>query len=113
VSVSTSLAPLSPPYSKCTRLVGGSCNSSQIVFVLTQLTEEIEVSDSDEENEEEKGESKEEDSGSGLEPVEEDFSLSPMSLCSFFFSSFLHCFCSFIRMHNSNHTHMCLDVCFS
>lgn len=34
------------------------------------LTEEIEVSDSDEENEEEKGESREEDSVSGLEPVE-------------------------------------------
>ncbi|CAM6000986.1 unnamed protein product [Sphagnum balticum] len=32
--------------------------------------EEIEVSDSDEENEEEKGESREEDSVSGLEPVE-------------------------------------------
>ncbi|CAK9876620.1 unnamed protein product [Sphagnum jensenii] len=42
------------------------------------LTEEIEVSDSDEENEEEKSGSREEDSGSGLEPVEEDFSLSPM-----------------------------------
>ncbi|CAM6026691.1 unnamed protein product [Sphagnum balticum] len=42
--------------------------------------EEIEVSDSDEENEEEKGESKEEDSGSGLEPVEEDFSLSPIDV---------------------------------
>ncbi|CAK9227463.1 unnamed protein product [Sphagnum troendelagicum] len=40
------------------------------IFAVRALTEEIEVSDSDEENEEEKGESREEDSVSGLEPVE-------------------------------------------
>ncbi len=55
-------------------------------FVYLQLTEEIEVSDSEEDiEEEEEGDVNDgEDSGSGLEPVDEDvrFLTSPMSCLS-------------------------------